>query len=545
MSSRATLSLELARMARRERTFWLRTVYVAFLSTVVALAWLAKSTGETDWSRQEHVGHALFVIFAWVQFVMLMLAAPISLCGAVSEEKSRRTLPVLLASPLSSLDIVFGKLLGGLIPVGLLLLAGLPIMFLLLVFGGLSPWEVVASFLMTVACATLAGAAALFFSGLVRTAHAAFGLAAVFICAYALLPQILDPTGMAAGRVSGWYNCFTAFAAVLSYGHVPEPALLVLPVGVAAAVVLALLFGTALPLRRLAAAAEEGGRRGGLARRRQRLLRIGRRPRGEPVRPETGNPVALRELGRTGEMLAAALRLLVGGGLCLAGAVWFCYPQLHRVGSVGPLPGQRWFLALLESILVGLPLMAGARGFALEWERQTLDLLLASPLTGREIVLGKFAAASARMAPLGVLPLVYTGFFISCRALPTWSMMIAWLEWFVFGAFLLALAVISGLLVRRTARIACAAVGLAFGLDLLLLVVWIPGQILGWVGSSAHAFAAWWLAFGWAELLTAAPKHLVSLWVDLAVSLGAHLLFAGVLLLLASRFFDRLTGRVA
>ena len=123
---------------------------------------------------------------------------------------------------------------------------------------------------------------------------------------------------------------------------------------------------------------------------------------------------------------------------------------------------------------------------------------------------------------------------------------VAWAQWFVYGLFLMTLALVSGLLVKRAARIACVAAALSIGIDLLLVPVWLVGQLLGIAGSSTHAFFTWWLVFGWAELLAApdSTKRFASLLRELAFNLSAHLLISAVLVILVSCFFGRLTGRV-
>ncbi len=544
MSCRAIFSLELARTARRERTYWLRTLYVAFLSTVVALAWLAKSTGEASWSHQEHVGHGLFVIFAWVQFVLLNLAAPLSLCGAISEERSRATLPLLLSSPLTNLEIVVGKLFGGLIPVVLLLLAGLPIMFLLMVFGGLSHWEVLIAFGLTILSAVLAGAAALFFSSLTRTVYAAFAWTAAFVGGYIFVPALLpEESGPVLVRPDLGRNIFGAFRTLLASDVLPAPVQLAAPAGVAVAFVLAFQLLTALPLR-WRASAVPGGALASAGRRWQLLRLFGSRKGRPPHLPGTGNWVARRDLGPAGRWVWASLRFTFIAGALTAGGAWLCLAQLHMPGADAPADGHRWFLPLLLGILAGMPLLAGVRAVSREWEQNTFPLLLASSLTGREIVTGKLAAVAVRLAPLGLVLLAFAAIFNALGDLPAWSVGVAGAEWLVASIFLLAAGGLAGMLVRQATRSLAAACGLVLGVELALAGVWIAGQTIGLTGPAMHAFLPWWILFGWDALLFGPASQLRGLLSDLTLNLAAHLLCAALALWAAGRWFGRLTGRV-
>src|SRR5262249_43922461 len=94
--------------------------------------------------------HITLRVFIAQQFLLLILATPAFVAGAITDEKSRGTLQHLLTTDLTSWEIIVGKYLGRIIQVGLLVLVGCPLICFIGGFGKVS----VSSFLcmLLVAC---------------------------------------------------------------------------------------------------------------------------------------------------------------------------------------------------------------------------------------------------------------------------------------------------------------------------------------------------------------------------------------------------------
>ena len=86
-------------------------------------------------------------LFFLGQYVLLSLMAPSFAAGTITGEKERRTYEMLLASPLRPGAIVVGKLLASLSHLAVLVFASLPIVMLCLPLGGVSLYEVLATYL--------------------------------------------------------------------------------------------------------------------------------------------------------------------------------------------------------------------------------------------------------------------------------------------------------------------------------------------------------------------------------------------------------------
>ena len=101
---------------------------------------------------------ALVMFVAWFQFIMIVLVAPSLTSPAICEEKRMGTLSALMTSPLTSLQIVVGKLTGRMYQVVLLTLISAPMLLTVRVFGGVPAETVLAFTSVTLATALLGGA---------------------------------------------------------------------------------------------------------------------------------------------------------------------------------------------------------------------------------------------------------------------------------------------------------------------------------------------------------------------------------------------------
>lgn len=91
-------------------------------------------------ARSEQV----FITLTLVQMTVAVFLTPAFAAGSVSGERERRTLAVLLTTPLSPLGILVGKVLSSSALLALLLVVTLPLYSLVFLFGGAVPSEVLA-----------------------------------------------------------------------------------------------------------------------------------------------------------------------------------------------------------------------------------------------------------------------------------------------------------------------------------------------------------------------------------------------------------------
>jgi ABC-type transport system involved in multi-copper enzyme maturation permease subunit len=145
-----------------------------------------------------------FIRFAAIQGLALLCVTPALVAGVIADEHQRKTLHYLLASRLSSAAIVLGKLGARLVHVGTFVALGLPVVSLLLLYGGLNPLNVFYVYLGTLTLVVFLSGFSLLISVLARRPRdailAAYGLLGLWL----LIPPAIEPYAHHLGPPLGW-----------------------------------------------------------------------------------------------------------------------------------------------------------------------------------------------------------------------------------------------------------------------------------------------------------------------------------------------------
>ncbi len=155
----AVFEREVRMVPRNQGMAIARAVYAGSLLAIIATCWMV-ITGTQSISTAgdtARFGATLLRILAPLQLSLAMLAAAMTSAIAVSTEKDRRTLELLLVSRLTDTQLVFGKLAGSLARVILLLLSAVPMFALAGLFGGVTPQQLARVFVVTGAAALASG----------------------------------------------------------------------------------------------------------------------------------------------------------------------------------------------------------------------------------------------------------------------------------------------------------------------------------------------------------------------------------------------------
>ncbi|MFZ5631933.1 MAG: ABC transporter permease [Bacillota bacterium] len=88
----------------------------------------------------------LFIILSMVQLILLAFVTPGLTSGAISAEREKQTLNVLLVTRLSPLGIVTGKMVSSCAFMVLLMIATLPLYNIIILYGGFSPGQMMGVF---------------------------------------------------------------------------------------------------------------------------------------------------------------------------------------------------------------------------------------------------------------------------------------------------------------------------------------------------------------------------------------------------------------
>ncbi len=157
------LTRELIELAARRRTFVLRFVYAAlFLGLIVLMTPHLFATG----AGFQHLGmgHGLFSQMMIWELTGIYLVMPLITCGAIAQEKERDTLQLLLLTDLTPNSIVIQKLLSRSLVMISLLLVATPLTAYAYSLGGVPSEQVLMSFLVLCMTTLVVGAWTLMWS---------------------------------------------------------------------------------------------------------------------------------------------------------------------------------------------------------------------------------------------------------------------------------------------------------------------------------------------------------------------------------------------
>jgi ABC-type transport system involved in multi-copper enzyme maturation permease subunit len=422
------LFYDLVRISRRRAHLLLRWGYVMLLAVLIGWLYSAWSLSfnyrEPDQNDIIQLNSMLFYLFMAFQFLTILMVTPAYTAGTIAEEKDRKTLEFLLATDLRNREIVLGKMMSRMFTILLIVLAGLPILSILQLLGGVGPdlalWSFAASVLtiaglagLSVACSTVSrrGRDAILLTYL---AMFAYGTLSLGLLAIAQVPDVAAElsTGIhwkmpwpAGWRIDftlqdivDWLVCGNPVVAVLqlfafSGGNVTAALPTVMPRYLAFHAAMAILF-PAWAVWRLRPIAEKEIARG--SRRRSMLTRqwIGR--------PRVGrSPMLWKELFvEAGLRFTPLVRLIFAVILVLL--VFGSFVPLFFIVTVN----SRW-IGIDESINIWLRIVGtgiailmllfvairAAGSISGERDKQTFNELLTSPLSADTILFSKWLGA--------------------------------------------------------------------------------------------------------------------------------------------------------
>lgn len=152
-------SREVATAPRSWRLYFLRALYVGGLFGLVCTAWLIVFGSQPAHSLGDlaRFGAAVFALVAPVQLAVAVAFSALLTAAAVAQEKDRRTLDLLLLTRMTNSELVVGKLLASMLSVLVVILAGVPLLMLLVLLGGVSHLQVARVVGVTLTAALAAG----------------------------------------------------------------------------------------------------------------------------------------------------------------------------------------------------------------------------------------------------------------------------------------------------------------------------------------------------------------------------------------------------
>ena len=449
--------VEMVSTARRKRYFALRIVYAALILLVLWVSyestqsWVQYGNVTTSIQQGTRLAAHFFYSFSWLQMLTILIIGPALAVGTIAEERERRTIEYLFATDLANHEIVLGKTIARLILLGKLVLVGLPILFLFRLMGGIPAQLLLATFLLAGSSALMITAlslcvsvwsnrardatvrvylllAALFFLPMILKVFSSVGLGS-----YPLWHVIADPAIDACLVINPMWALGKSMDNFSAIGSRLDMSLLLTSVAWQLVVLVgALLWATAAVRRVHLGEATRGqvkSKRSWNYRFPSWRPTLGARPM---IWKEMFAGTAKTRLGFVGYVaLATILLAVLGTTVFVFGMSW----EQRRAGRpnefISYLAGLTGFLGSCMLLL----LAARAAGLvSAEKERDCWMSLLATPLSGREIMTGKMWGNlySVRW-PLLVLTgawalgvFVEPGFIIAVLAMAGTFLLLAW-----------------------------------------------------------------------------------------------------------------------
>ena len=399
----AVFEREVQAVPRARGLFVARAVYCGALLGIVATCWLVVTGTQavTTAGDTARFGATLLRILAPLQLSLAMLAAAMTSTVAVTSEKDRRTLELLLISRLSDGQLVLGKLAGSLLRVMLLLLAAVPGFVIASLFGGVTMPQLVRLFVVTVAAALAAASVATCIAFWKDTTFQALAITTFALVAWVAIGEVV------AGRFGAAVGAQVSPARAVFAAITPTGGDTLLPfLAVAAALIVAAnvvavnrvrAWNTTQEMRRQPEAA------GGAAR---------AAPAKRPSRVVWDNPVLWREIC-TRAHGKALLLVRLAWLLLFAAAVAGIVAEARR-----PRPdGLAVAVAVVPMALASLLAVAAmaVTSITTERDRGALDVLLVTDLEPSEFVWGKLLGVLTAAREIVLLPLVLCGALAATR----------------------------------------------------------------------------------------------------------------------------------
>jgi ABC-type transport system involved in multi-copper enzyme maturation permease subunit len=145
------LPYDLIRLGRRDRYILVRTLYALLLLFLLAYLYgQVASARRVDASFMAEFGSSFFYWFMAIQFSAAILLTPAYTAGAVAEEKDRKTIQFLLTTDLCDREIILSKFAARFLNLLFLILAGLPVLSFAQFWGGVDPQLLLAGFAATI-----------------------------------------------------------------------------------------------------------------------------------------------------------------------------------------------------------------------------------------------------------------------------------------------------------------------------------------------------------------------------------------------------------
>lgn len=504
---------EVIGVSHRPSSYVFRTAYVTILGGLLYMIWTFVEAGRFRvYSEFAAAGTRLFAQFSYVQFVLATAAGLLLGADLMPRESRGRTLELLLMSPLTARQVVWGKWKACAAFLMLVIFSSAPVLAVTVYMGGVAPIDFVGVYAATIGWAVLSVALALYYSTRFETATGAVTMSSFLMLMYLLFTPCFSVPFERVGdgmMLSGWVNpAMSIYASV--YGREISSeftwigALGMSLVGVAVFLGMAVK-RVASPWRREAAAMSNTATFGAPAPATGPGAQHGRfkwQFFGESLLER--NPMLWRDSqwkGRGGAGLFVRACLIVLAALS---------PFLLMVFLSGfQADSVRNMVWIVLAALWPAAIVSGGEAFTGEKERNMWEVLMATPMTSRQFLIAKLGSRLVKgvAAFLGILFVLLMGAGLGWGG-GGFGLFTAFTAHTVFALFLLIFSGFVSLTAARTRTAILATCAVIF-----LVVGLVPTASAAWsatrgIGDGVPAVAELALTPTAYHLAIVAPEHM-------------------------------------
>jgi len=184
---------ELIELAQRRRTYILRCVCLAVFALVFLTAYANMTSRAVNLMSMLGQGREMTAILFVTLMVTIYALAPAMACGAITSEKEKQTLGLLLISKLTPGGIVVEKMLSRMLPLLSLVIVASPLFAICYLFGGVTMSDSLMGVGLLLFVVFQISAVAVFCSALLESGIAAFWMTYfVLACLYFTWPLLIE-----------------------------------------------------------------------------------------------------------------------------------------------------------------------------------------------------------------------------------------------------------------------------------------------------------------------------------------------------------------
>lgn len=168
-------------------------------------------------NANQAIGMQLYSMLAVMQYFLILFITPAQTAGAISGEREKQTLDLLLCTRMSAVGIIVGKMLSSMAYVLLLIIASIPLFSLVFLFGGITPGDLVSLFTFYIVSALTVGTIGIFYSTVFKRTMTATVVSYVTIFAWVVLTFAIGGYQMSRYYISNPPSTLTPYVPLVFY----------------------------------------------------------------------------------------------------------------------------------------------------------------------------------------------------------------------------------------------------------------------------------------------------------------------------------------